>query len=166
MVSKTQIVVQKDYAKLTLLSVELVRISQVTCRTGQVLELQCGIIRYHHKLYYYDYKNKRLSRYISMYVTLWNIVHFCKEAKLQARIKLTALCSAFDKENSIEFPLDFLYYLYNYYIVYALLSHAYYVIHHVMSCDVMLWLPVMWLWLCDTHDVTLSHTPFCVVSPR
>jgi len=32
----------------------------------------------------------------------------CKKAKLQAGIKPTALCSAIDKENSIEFPLDFL----------------------------------------------------------
>jgi len=31
----------------------------------------------------------------------------CKEAKLQAGIKLTALCSAIDKENSIESLLDF-----------------------------------------------------------
>jgi len=31
----------------------------------------------------------------------------CKEAKLQAGIKPTALCSAIDKENSIESPLDF-----------------------------------------------------------
>jgi len=45
--------------------------------------------------------------------------------------KPNALCSVIDKENSIEFPLDFLHYLYNYYIVCALLSHAY----HVMSCD-------------------------------
>jgi len=36
----------------------------------------------------------------------------CKEAKLQAGIKPTALCSAIDKENSIEFPLDSVYYLY------------------------------------------------------
>ena len=47
-----------------------------------------------------------------------------KKAKLQARIKPIALCSAIDKENSIEFPLDFLYYLYNYYIVCVLLSHV------------------------------------------
>ena len=39
--------------------------------------------------------------------------YICKKAKLQARIKPTALCSAIDKENLIEFPLDFLYYLYN-----------------------------------------------------
>jgi len=31
----------------------------------------------------------------------------CQRAKLRARIKPTALCSALDKENSIEFPLDF-----------------------------------------------------------
>jgi len=42
------------------------------------------------------------------------------------------------KENSIEFLLDFLHYLYNYYIVCALLSHAYHVTHYVISCDVML----------------------------
>jgi len=36
----------------------------------------------------------------------------CKVAWLQAGIKPTALCSAFDKENSIEFPLDFVHYLY------------------------------------------------------
>ena len=37
---------------------------------------------------------------------------FCQRAKLCAGIKPTALCSAFDKENSIEFPLDSVYYLY------------------------------------------------------
>ena len=81
----------------------------------------------------------------------------CKVAKLQARIKPTALCSAIDKENSIEFSLDFLHYLYNYYMVCALLSHAYHVI---------LQLSVMWLWLCDTCDMTLSYTLLCVVSPK
>ena len=63
---------------------------------------------------------------------------YCKEAKLQAGIKPTAFCSAIDKENSIESSLDFLYYLYNYYIVCALFSYAYHVTHHVTSCDVML----------------------------
>ena len=62
----------------------------------------------------------------------------CKKAKLQARIKLTALCSVIDKENLIEFPLDFLHYLYNYYMVCALLSHAYHVTCHMMSCDMIL----------------------------
>jgi len=42
-----------------------------------------------------------------------------KKAKLQARIKPTALCSVIDKENSIEFPLDLLCYIYNYYCGYA-----------------------------------------------
>jgi len=37
---------------------------------------------------------------------------YCKKAKLQARIKPTVLCSAIDKENSIEFPLDSVHYLY------------------------------------------------------
>ena len=59
---------------------------------------------------------------------------YYKKAKLQAGIKPTALCSAIDKENLIEFPLDFLYYLYNYYMVCVLSSHAY----HVTSCDVTL----------------------------
>jgi len=62
----------------------------------------------------------------------------CKKAKLQARIKPTALCLAINKENLIEFLLDFLYYLYNYYIVCILLSHAYHVTYHVTACDVML----------------------------
>jgi len=62
----------------------------------------------------------------------------CQRAKLCAGIKPTALCSALDKENSIEFSLDFLYYLYNYYIVCALFSHTYHVTHHVTSCDMML----------------------------
>jgi len=57
-----------------------------------------------------------------------------KKAKLQARMKPTALCSVINKENSIEFLLDFLYYLYNYYMVYILSSHAYYVTNH---CDIM-----------------------------
>ena len=59
----------------------------------------------------------------------------CKKAKLQARIKPTALCSAIDKENLIEFLLDFLHYLYNYYMVCVLSSHAYHVTNHVTSCD-------------------------------
>ena len=62
----------------------------------------------------------------------------CKKAKLQAGIKPTALYSVINKENSIEFLLDFLHYLYNYYMVCTLLSHTYYVTHHVMLCDVML----------------------------
>jgi len=67
-------------------------------------------------------------------------LHLCKKAKLQAGIKPTALCSVINKENLIEFPLDSLYYLYNYYMVCVFLSHAYHVTYHVTvtSCDVML----------------------------
>jgi len=39
-------------------------------------------------------------------------VGICQRAKLCARIKPTALCSVFDKENSIEFLLDSIHYLY------------------------------------------------------
>jgi len=59
-------------------------------------------------------------------------------ANSKARIKPTTPLSAFDKKNSIEFLLDFLHYLYNYYMVCALFSHAYHVTHHVISCDVTL----------------------------
>jgi len=59
-------------------------------------------------------------------------------ANSKAKIKPTAPLSAFDKENSIEFLLDFLHYLYNYYMVCALSSHAYHVTNHVTSCDVTL----------------------------
>ena len=48
-----------------------------------------------------------------------------------------------DKENSMEFLLNSIYYLYNYYMVYVLLSHTYYM---TSSCDVTLWHPDMWLW--------------------
>jgi len=41
------------------------------------------------------------------------INRFCQIiTKLHARIKPTALCSAFDKENSVEFLLDSIHYLY------------------------------------------------------
>ena len=78
----------------------------------------------------------------------------CKKAKLQARIKPTALYSVIDKENSIEFPLDFLHYLYNYYMVCAL--PIMWPIH-VTSYDVMLW----HLW-CDTF----LHSLLCSKSKR
>jgi len=47
-----------------------------------------------------------------------------------------------DKENSIEFLLDSVYYLYNYYMVCVLLSHTH---HMTPSCDVTLWHSDMWL---------------------
>ena len=79
-----------------------------------------------------------------------NVVELCvpdvsgvRLANSKAGIKPTAPLSAFDKENSIEFLLDFLHYLYNYYIVCALFSHAY----HVMWCCDFL--------SCDPDYVTL-----------
>ena len=59
-------------------------------------------------------------------------------ANSKAGIKPTAPLSVFDKENSIEFLLDSLHYLYNYYIVCALLSHTYYVTYHVTLFDITL----------------------------
>jgi len=52
--------------------------------------------------------------------------YYYKKAKLQARIKPTALCSMIDKENLIEFPLDLLHYIYNYYVAMPLNSHSLY----------------------------------------
>ena len=75
---------------------------------------------------------------ILLVILLWCIKMDVRLANSKARIKPTAPLSAFDKENSIEFPLDFLHYLYNYYMVCALFSHAYYVTRHVTSCDVTL----------------------------
>jgi len=40
-----------------------------------------------------------------------------------------------DKENSMEFPFDFIHYLYNYYMVYVLFSHTY---HMISSYDMTL----------------------------
>jgi len=42
------------------------------------------------------------------------LIDIVRLANSKARIKPTAPLSAFDKENSIEFPFDFLLYLYTY----------------------------------------------------
>jgi len=55
----------------------------------------------------------------------------------------------------MKFLLFSVHYLYNYYMVCALLSHT----HH-MTCH------VIWPCDCDTCDVTLSHTPPYIVSPK
>jgi len=90
---------------------------------------------------------------------------YVRLANSKARIKPTAPLSAFDKENSIEFPLDFLHYLYNYYMVCALFSYAYHVTRHVTSYDIM-WCDAvtscyvtmtMWHLWCDTFP----HFPLC-----
>ena len=65
-----------------------------------------------------------------------------------------------DKENSMEFPLDFLHYLYNYYMVCALPSCS----SHVTKSHDVTWLWLVTLW----HLVTwyfLALYP-CVVSPE
>jgi len=57
----------------------------------------------------------------------------------------------------MKFPLFFVYYLYNYYMVCALLSHTHYVTCHVTLVTSL---------SCDTCDVTLFHTPSYVVSSK
>jgi len=72
----------------------------------------------------------------------------CKKAKLQARIKLTALCSVIDKENSIEFLLDFLHYIYNYYVAMLFDSYGLHVTRQLTS------LPYV---VTVTYDIMLHH---------
>ena len=92
---------------------------------------------------------------------------YCKEAKLQARIKPTAFCSAIDKENSMEFSLISLPTHTLYYCGYALIfpwSSCY--SSHVTPCDCDLWhdhlwpsiTPIVTLW--QSH-VILFHAPSC-----
>ena len=45
-----------------------------------------------------------------------------------AEIKPTAPLPVFDKENSIEFPLDLLHYIYNYYVTMFLFSYSLHII--------------------------------------
>jgi len=59
---------------------------------------------------------------------------------------------AFDKENSIKFPLDLLYYIYNYYVAMLLISHGLYVTHQLTLLSYIVTVT------CD-HSVT-SITPF------
>ena len=63
-----------------------------------------------------------------------------------------------DKENLVEFLLDSVYYLYNYYMVCALLFHAHYVTWPCTS-----WCVTM---MCDICHVTLFHTHPCIVSSK
>ena len=84
----------------------------------------------------------------------WNAIdNLCQKAKLHARIKLTALCSVFDKENSIEFLLDLLHYIYNYYVAMLL-----YLPWSPCDCDLWLHCDMTLTWLfydsCDlSHDI-------------
>ena len=64
-----------------------------------------------------------------------------------------------DKKNSMEFLLDSIYYLYNYYMVCVPLSHT----HHVtLSCDVTLWHCGVWLW-CVTFVIWHFSTTFSCI---
>ena len=70
---------------------------------------------------------------------------------------LDTLLIQVDKENSMKFLLNFLHYLYNYYMVCALSSYTPMWPGHVTSPDCDLWHLVMWYFL------TLHS---CVVSPE
>jgi len=79
---------------------------------------------------------------------------------------------AFDKENSIEFPLDLLHYIYNYYMAMLSNSHSLHATHQLtsllhavtMTYDFFLYnvtisvtAIIPFLWLCDYHAI-FSHT--------
>jgi len=83
----------------------------------------------------------------------------CKEAKLQARIKPTAFCSAIDKENLIESPLDFA-------ILYIqLLSWLYTLPSTVLMPVSWLLCHILWPWLCDSVTVTwyFPHSTLVII---
>jgi len=90
----------------------------------------------------------------------------CQWANSWAGIKPTALLSVFDKENSIEFLLDLLHYIYSYYHGYAPYlpqSSCYWsadlfvTCYDCDSCDIIiLWLLSHLLWLYNGHMI-LSH---------
>ena len=103
-----------------------------------------------------------LTQLPSILKLLWHCLCGCKKAKLQARIKPTVLCSAIDKENSIEFLLDLLHYIYNYYHGYApclpwssCYSSADF---FVICCDCDLWLHVTWPFCDHCHTFCDSVT--------
>ena len=57
----------------------------------------------------------------------------------------------------MEFLLDSVYYLYNYYMVCTLLSYTYYM---TLSCDITLWHSWYMTMMCDICHVILFHTSF------
>jgi len=68
-----------------------------------------------------------------------------------------------DKKNLVKFLLNSIYYLYNYYIVCALLSYN----HHVTpSCNITLWYPNMWYVMCDICYMTLFYIFFLYSKSR
>jgi len=85
---------------------------------------------------------------------LWHPCQSCKGAKLQAGIKPTALCSAIDKENLIESPLDFA----TLYI--QLLSWLCTLSPTVLMPVSWLLCHMLWLWLVTMYNVTMTWL-FC-----
>ena len=65
-------------------------------------------------------------------------------SQLLSQNKANCSLSAFDKENLIEFLLDLLYYIYNYYVAMLLISYGLYV-----TCQLTPW----------SHVVTVTVTP-------
>ena len=54
-------------------------------------------------------------------------------SQLLSRNKANCFLLVFDKENSIEFPLDFLHYIYNYYVAMLFISHSLHATHQLTS---------------------------------
>ena len=52
-------------------------------------------------------------------------------SQLLSRNKVNCSLLVFDKENSIEFLLDFLHYIYNYYVAMLLISHGLHATHQL-----------------------------------
>jgi len=75
-------------------------------------------------------------------------------SQLLSQNKANCSLLVFDKENSIEFPLDLLHYIYNYYVAMLFISHGLHVTHQLTSLSHA----VTPLW-CD-HFCDYCHT-FC-----
>ena len=98
---------------------------------------------------------RNLVNHTAWAVTLVNAIYsvFCSDLAWDDLITFQAQV---DKENSMELPLDSVYYLYNYYMVCALLFYT----HHITPLyNVILWHPDMWLWCMTFVMWYFSHTP-------
>jgi len=63
------------------------------------------------------YTEGKFTKY-NVLTIIFNAINV-RVASFRAEIKPTAPLLAFDKENSVEFPLDLLHYIYNYYYGYT-----------------------------------------------
>jgi len=91
-------------------------------------------------------------------ISICIVFPLCKEAKLQAGIKPTALCSVIDKENSIESPLDFTILYIQLLLWLCTLSPTVLMSVSWLLCHMLwLWLVTMCnvtiLWLCDCYVI-------------